>query len=135
MNQRILFIVVLLSISTLSWGQDNYNYNGTPSSQSSTVPESSRFEIVQSDKNASTILKVDKYSGYVYHLEENTEGVFWQLINAEMHPDNIIIPDQVNFQISISGLQYWTFLININSGITWRLIKDRKTGFLWTIVE
>ena len=135
MNQRILFIVVLLSISTLSWGQDNYNYYGSSGSQSSTVPEESRFEIVQSELDFKTVLKVDKYTGYVYLLEENKEGMWWQLLSSEIHPDNEIIPDQVNFQISISGLQYWTFLININSGITWRLIKDRKTGFLWTIVE
>ena len=137
MKQRLIFIVMFLSFSALSWAQQTYPQQTYPQ-QTTKVPETSRYEIVQSESFYGTqiTLKLDKYTGYVYHLLKNREGLTWQLMSAEMHPLNEITANQVNFQIlfSASGA-LWTFLINVNTGITWRLLKYPKIGYIWSVVE
>ena len=132
MKQIMIFIVLFVSFSSLSWAQVSYTHQITK------APESSRYEIIQSQYEFSTkiSLKLDKYTGYVYELVKRKEGLTWQLISAEVHSLNVVTPDKVNFQIFLSDSgNYWTFLINVNTGITWRLLKDPEVGMMWSVVE
>ena len=132
MKQIMIFILMFLAFSSLSWAQVSYPHQITK------APESSRYEIIQSQYEFSTkiSLKLDKYTGYVYELVKRKEGLTWQLISAEVHSLNVVTPDKVNFQIFLSDSgNYWTFLINVNTGITWRLLKDPEVGMMWSVVE
>jgi len=108
------------------WAQETVNH------QYSSAPESSRFQVVQSDHGARFTFNIDKYTGSVFLLVKGESGLTWQLIDSEKQPHDETIPNQVNYQLFTSalGIRY-TFLINVNTGITWELVEDKKANVYW----
>jgi hypothetical protein len=108
---------------------------GPPSvtSQKTGVPADARFEIIQTNSNIRTTLKLDKYTGDVYELVRNKdlvrakdEDYAWAKIRRLSHPlDKTESPGEVNYQIITTsvGLRY-TFLINTRTGASWKLSAD-----------
>lgn len=102
-------------------------------SQKTSTPPDSRFEIIQSQSNIRTTLKLDKFTGAVYELVKNKDLVrakdeeyAWALTRRMPHQqDKTDSLDQVNYQIVTSsvGVRY-TFLVNINTGASWKLSAD-----------
>ncbi len=125
------FILMLLTLGSLSKAQETYHH------QFSTAPETSRFQIVQSELGARLTFNIDKYTGSVFLLVEGSEGFAWQLLEAEEQTSDETKPDQVNYQLFTSGLGVkMTFLINVNTGITWQLAKNSETGhYFWNAIE
>lgn len=102
-------------------------------SQKTSAPASARFEIIQTNSNIRTTLKLDKFTGTVYELIKNKDLVrakdeeyAWAIIKRLSHPlDKTESANEVNYQITTSpvGVRY-TFLININTGASWKLAPD-----------
>ena len=97
--------------------------------QFSNAPDTSRFEIIQSELAAKITLKIDKYTGRVYQLVQGTKGLSWPLIASEKHPDDKIL-EKVNYQVFTSDLAVrMTYLINVNTGASWQLAADEEGNF------
>ncbi len=113
-----------------AWAQE------TNRSQFSSVPNTSRFEIIQSELAAKITLKIDKYTGQVFQLVTGSKGLSWQLIQAEKHPRDKATPNKVNYQVFTSGLAVrMTYLINVNSGASWQLSEDSEIGVFWNVLK
>ncbi|HEV2912464.1 MAG TPA: hypothetical protein VGX92_04025 [Pyrinomonadaceae bacterium] len=103
-------------------------------SQRTSAPADSRFEIIQAQSNIRTTLKLDKFTGTVYELVRNKDLVkakdeeyVWAVTKRLAHQqDKIDSPDRVNYQIVTSaiGVRYYTFLLNLNTGASWKLSAD-----------
>lgn len=99
--------------------------------QYSTVPESARYEIIQSERGARNTFKIDKYKGDVYQMAiKENEDFTWVPIIFLIPPDRLIDKeDEVNYQLFVSGLgARHIYLINIHSGKTWQLAEDTESG-------
>jgi hypothetical protein len=102
-------------------------------SQNTSAPPDARFEVIQTNSNIRTALKLDKYTGTVYELVRNKDLVrakdeefAWGVTKRLPHPlDKNDSTSLVNYQIVTSsvGVRY-TFLVNINTGATWKLTAD-----------
>ena len=133
MKTRIFFILILVSLVHQGWTQETYRH------QFSSVPDSSRYEIVQSELGARFTFRIDKYNGIVKQLVEGEDGLLWQpmLSPAFMNPEEEFYSDKVNYQIFMSGLgARYTFLLNVNNGKTWQLTEEEDSGTLfWNLIE
>lgn len=136
MKKRVVIAIMLLhllamNLSARNWSEESHNH------QTSTIPSTSRYEIVQSELGARVTLKVDKYLGQTYLLvEDSNERLRWQLIEAEKQPNDTYTLGKVNYQVFTSGLgMRFTFLLNVNSGITWQLTEDSIYGMFWAAFE
>ena len=129
MNRLILIISLLLSV-LLGTAQEVYDH------QYSSIPDTSRFEIVQSQQGVRYTFKIDKYLGIVYQLVETKEqSLAWQQIGNEpmiMLSDYLSAGRKVNFQLFISGLGIrYIFLLHIHTGTTWQLAEVSETKELF----
>ncbi|XOV91646.1 MAG: hypothetical protein ACFHWX_15710 [Bacteroidota bacterium] len=127
---KILPLIIILFVCGRAYAQPEMVIH------QSTHPRSdSRFEIIQSSIMARLTFKIDKFNGDVFQLVESSDsGLFWEEMDKEKHfLKDIMIPDQVNYQLFISGLlTRITLLMNLNTGATWQLVEDPDTGFvLW----
>ena len=132
MKKGIFLAMVLASLAYQGWSQQVYSHH------ISSAPETARYEIVQSEFGARTTLKIDKYTGDIYLLVlTKKEKLTWELMHTDVHFQDITIPDQVNYQIFISGLgPRSTFLMNVNTGATWQLTEDKETEILfWSVLK
>ena len=129
--KKTILILMLLAAASLGFAQETNRH------QFSSSPESSRFQIVQSELGARLTFNIDKYTGMVFLLVEGRDGLTWQLIEAEEQTSDETISNQVNYQLFTSGLGVrMTFLINVNTGITWQLAEDMKSGeYFWDAME
>jgi hypothetical protein len=101
--------------------------------QKTSAPPDARFEVIETNSNIRPALKLDKYTGTVYELVRNKDLVrakdeeyAWGLTKRLPHPlDKNDSTTLVNYQIVTSsvGARY-TFLVNINTGATWKLTAD-----------
>ena len=124
-----------LLISSPAIAAQELGINASPglASQQTNVPDDSRFEIIQTNSNLRTMLKLDKYTGTVYELVRNKDLVrakdeeyVWGVTKRLPSPlDKTESTSIVNYQIVTStiGVRY-TFLINIHTGATWKLSAD-----------
>jgi len=120
---------MLVSLTHHSWAQEaNHEF--------SSAPENVCYQIVQSQLGARWTFKIDKYNGKVFQLVKGKDGSVWQMIYKNIHTQDEITQDKVNYQIFTSALgARWTFLLNVNTGATWQLTEDKKSGIFWTALE
>lgn len=122
--------IILIILSFPSYSQDE-EYPGTVSS---TIPQSSRYEIIQSNLIARFTFKIDKYSGNVYQLVSDTADVqSWSKMKRIKHVSDVIVnKSKVNYQLFTSGITVrFTYLVNIDTGASWLLVKDDEDNNLW----
>ena len=131
MMKKTIFILMLVSFVGQGWAQETNRH------QFSSAPETSRFQIVQSELGARLTFNIDKFTGNVFLLVEGSNGLTWQLISSEEQSSDETTANQVNYQIFTSGLGVrMTFLINVNTGITWQLAEDTKSGnYFWDAMK
>lgn len=102
-------------------------------SQKTSAPPDARFEVIHTTSNIRAALKLDNYTGTVYELVRNKDMVrakdeefAWGITKRLPHPlDKNDSTTLVNYQIVTSSLgARYTFLVNINTGATWKLSAD-----------
>jgi hypothetical protein len=130
--KRIFFILIIVSLTYQVRAQAIYSH------QPSSVPESSRFEIVQSELGVEYIFKIDKYSGEVFRLVEGDPTYYtWENMEVSNHPRDVATEDKINYQIIISGISTWyILLLNVNTGATWQIARNLESGSIfWRALE
>lgn len=129
--KKIIFVFLTILLSLDAWCQDNSQ------NQSTTLSDNSRFEIIQSELAVKLTFKIDKFNGKVYLLVQSGKDLTWQLMYIEKQDNDVVKENQVNYQIFTSGLGIkYTFLMNVNSGITWELAKDTESDELfWNKIQ
>lgn len=124
--------------SSVSAQSYNLNESNLRPHEKTLVPSSARFEIIQSHIAARNTFRIDKYSGQVDQVVKTREGdLAWQEIKRVSHPQDIIEVQKVNYQIFTSGIAArFTFLTNVNTGVTWQLSQDPETEVLfWALLK
>ena len=130
MKKQMLLILMLVLFASQVWAQETNRH------QFSSAPNTSRFEIIQSELAAKITLKIDKYTGKVFQLVTGSRGLSWQLITAEKHPNDKATVNKVNYQVFTSGLAVrMTYLINVNTGASWQISEDSKIGIFWKALK
>jgi hypothetical protein len=129
--KKILFLIGLLcSINIYSQGLEKYQAVRT-------TQTGGRYEIVQSEISRRLTFKVDKYKGSVYQLVRTiNEKSQWQEILKEPAMLDTVIPGQINYQLFFGGIAASdSFLLNINTGTTWKLVEGSKGILLLEVFE
>lgn len=135
--KKILIAIVITSMSSLytdAWSDEIAVCSKT------IAPDSSRYEIVQSNLAAVFTFRLDKYTGEVKQLVRTTgDGTAWQRMEVFQLPKTSGSP-KVRYQIFTSGLAArHTFLLNIDTGFTWILTshEDENKGkdYSWSPFE
>ena len=100
--------------------------------QSTNMGEFSRYQLIfvrvgESGRIESRLFRIDRFNGFVSVYQEKDEKGSFVLVDRERPADDIRKDGRVNYQMAFSRL--WpqrAFLINVNTGITWKL--RRKEG-------
>lgn len=110
---------------------------GNPVNLSSTVPDSSRFEVVQSPLLTKLAFRLDRFTGDTWQFVSKKNGGFaWQRVKRIQLPNDIKVPGKVNYQIFLSGLRAQvTVLINTNTGESWYIAEDPEEGTFWCPID
>ena len=129
----IMTIVLLMLAMSNSVVAQNFNDTNLRPHEMTLVPSSVRFEIIQSHIAARNTFRIDKYTGQVDQIVKTAKGdLAWEEINRVSHPQDVIEDHKVNYQIFTSGIAArFTFLMNVNTGVTWQLAQDPETDVLF----
>lgn len=121
--KRILLLFILFSCTNIY--SQLQNYQATTTSQ-----VGGRYEIIQSQIKRSNTFKLDKFTGKVYmFVSTKNDWYTWQEVYKGYVELDKVIPEKINYQIFMGGIAAKDcFLININTGVTWMLTEDKKTG-------
>lgn len=125
--KRSLLILLFVSLTSQVWSQEVYSH------QFSNAPDTSRYELVQSESGLRYTFEIDKFTGQVWQLVLTSDGALaWQRItflDTELPSES---DDKVNYQLMISGLgARYIFLLHLATGKTWQLTEDTETGMLF----
>jgi hypothetical protein len=126
----IFALLILVPFAFKGRTQETYSH------QFSSVPQTARYEIVQSERGARNTFKIDKYTGQVFHIaEKSTHDLAWEpILFMDPLSKGETMPDRVNFQLFISGLgSRHIYLLRVDTGKTWQLIEDSKSGILFWV--
>ena len=102
--------------------------------QATAAPPESRYEIIQSSIAARVTVRLDRFTGQASVLQSRRDSTTgWDDIpRLPTTEADARVPCRANYQIFTSGLALrFTFLINVNTGATWQLTEDSKTGLYW----
>lgn len=125
MKRLILIMLCALSLNC-SFADDRY-------SAVRTSVDNGRYEIVQSEMMRKLIFMLDKFTGDVYQnvLTSGNERSWRKLRKAGVSYDSTP-QTQINYQLFIGGFSVQDiFLLNINTGETWYIYKDKETDVLF----
>ena len=124
MIRRSLSVVFLVGICHVP-----LNGQHTPTNSSTTPAPQARYEILLADPIYGSTYRLDRYTGRVDRLVKTTGDYAWQEMAV---PDRDEQPtNRPRFQMFTSGSdtsQRVTFLIDSDTGKTWRADWDRGTG-------
>jgi len=128
--KKILFILFLIALKLPAFGQQN----GT--NQATSLCDG-HWEFFMSDVAIKYTFKVDKFTGNVYQFVQREDKSYtWQLIERETSNIDTQKQDSINYQLFSSGLGIrFTFLLNTNSGLTWKLVKDENDVSFFSKIE
>jgi len=121
------FFILILICSFDIYSQDIEIHQAIKTSQTG-----GRHEIVQSEISSVFTFRLDKHTGKVYlymKLPELEQPTWLELTRSNMENDTVI-PDKINYQLFLGGKSLLDcFLLNINSGTTWNLVKNSNNKF------
>jgi len=105
--------------------------------QSTTVPDSARFEVVQSPLLAKLAFRLDRYTGETWQFVSTQDNSYaWQRIKRIALPNDTKTAGKVNYQIYLSGIRAQvTILMNTTTGASWYIAEDPKEGVFWSPME
>jgi len=109
----------------------------TAVSLSSAVPDSARFQVVQSPLLAKLAFRLDRFTGDTWQFVSKQKGGFsWQRVERIELPNDIKSSGKVNYQIFLSGIRAQiTVLINTHTGASWYIAEDPKEGIFWSPID
>jgi hypothetical protein len=127
---KLILTVVLLIITSNVYGQNAVS----PAHPESIAPVTARYEIVQGRFERFTFL-LDKYTGNVKRLvrTDNDQQVWERMVvpNLPKTPSEL----RVRFQIFCGIAPRYNFLLDIDTGQTWELVRkvDEKQNpsYVW----
>lgn len=127
--KKILLFLSIVFVYNITFGQSGSIYVRTSIT-------GGRWEIIQSPILRSNTFKVDKLYGTVYQMvQTKNKSIIWEKVTVEnIHHDNLSndVNQQINYQLFMGGMMAAdAFLININTGHTWQLVKDPQSGIIW----
>jgi len=101
--------------------------------QSTTVPDSARFEAVQSPLLAKLAFRLDRYTGETWQFVSTQDNSYaWQRIERIALPNDTKPAGKVNYQIFLSGIRAQiSILMNTTPGASWYIAEDPKEGVFW----
>lgn len=101
---------------------------------STTVPESARFEVVQSPLLAKLAFRLDRFTGDTWQFVSKKDGGYaWQKIKRITIPNDVRTPGKINYQVFLSGIRAQvTILMNTNTGVSWYIAEDPEEGIFWS---
>ena len=110
---KIVGVLVLLAVAP-GFGQV------VPAAVQTVAPVGARFEVIQSVLAARETFKLDKYSGVVYLLMSDHDGMpFWSHTTWSAKPD-VGAGNWPRFQIFLGGQRVSdAFLLDLSTGKTW----------------
>ncbi|MEA3523223.1 MAG: hypothetical protein U9R50_09610 [Campylobacterota bacterium] len=124
------FILLILLVSSTLFSRESHR------NQITTVPDISRYSIIQSELSADMTFRLDKYTGIVSRMLEGNKGTFWLKLKREKHANDIQSKNSVNYQIFASGLNIqMIYLLNVHTGVTWELSENSKLGIFWKVIR
>lgn len=96
-------------------------------SQTTTAPNG-RYEIIQSSILRRLTFRVDKANGVVSQLVKSKDGSYWwSPIERQYSTNDTVYPGNINYQMFFGGFQASdAFLINVNTGETWMVVRDKN---------
>ena len=123
--KSISLVVLLTLFSLCAHAQD---LQTSPRAQT-TVPDTARYEIVQSPIMVKWTFRLDKYTGRVWQLVKTKDDDYaWESMPVVGLPKSPI-DFKVRYQIFASGIVVRsTFLLNVETGKTWVLTSFKNEG-------
>ena len=111
--------------------------NTVTTHQSTTVPESAIFEVVQSPLLAKLAFRLDRYTGETWQFVSTQDKSYaWQRIKRIAVPNDTKTTGKVNYQIFLSGIRVQvTILMNTTTGASWYIAEDPKEGVFRSTME
>ena len=133
MKRTFLVIGCLLAFGSSPLLADGENATNL----STTVPDSARFEVVQSPLLAKLAFRLDRFSGETWQFVSTQDNSYaWQRIKRISVPNDKKVSGKVNYQIFLSGIRAQvTILINTTTGASWYIAEDPKEGVFWSPME
>lgn len=132
MKRILLFAACLFAAASPPlWAQGE---NAT--SLSSTVPDSARFEVVQSPLLAKLTFRIDRFTGDTWQFVSTKDKSYeWERIKRIAVQNDTKVPGKVNYQIFLSGIRAQiTVLMNTTTGASWYIAEDSK-GIFWSPMD
>jgi hypothetical protein len=124
------FVVCFLIISISTYSQQN-------GSNQTTSLNGGRWEFFMSDVAVRYTFKIDKFTGDVFqYVKREDETYTWQIVEKYRNVNDIVKENVINYQLFSSGqgIRY-TFLLNTNSGLTWKLVSTKDGGLIFEDFE
>ena len=129
--KRIFFIIVLLLTlgAGISSAQDNNTTPPPPPAYpcmgvSST--EGPRFEIVRTPSGSTPFYRIDKFTGEVLELQDNSRHEFVSL-KREPSENDIAEDGTVSYQLTVESSCH-CYLMNLNTGVIWEYSAGKLIG-------
>ena len=133
MKFTYLTICCLLAFSSSPiWAESDSATN-----QSTTVPDSARFEIVQSPLLAKLAFRLDRFTGETWQFVSTKDDSYaWQRIKRIPLQNDTKVTGKANYQIFLSGIRAQvTILMNTTTGASWYIAEAPKEGIFWSPME
>jgi hypothetical protein len=130
---KVLHILITGALLLSASGLRAQTTDANQHERTAPIPEA-RFEIMQSSIAARLTLRVDRFSGATSQLVIRADSsIAWQEMMRLSHRDpDTRVTSRANYQVFTSGLGLsFTFLVNVNTGATWQLKEDSRTGWYW----
>jgi hypothetical protein len=124
------FVICFLIITISTYSQQN-------GSNQTTSLNGGRWEFFMSDVAIRYTFKIDKFTGDVYqYVKREDETYTWQIVEKNTNVNDIMKENVINYQLFSNGqgIRY-TFLLNTNSGLTWKLVSTNVGGLIFETVE
>ena len=120
----LLMMLALMPLFAMAADEDK-------DAQKTSAPDG-RFEIVQSQILRSNTFRLDKYTGDVYQFIMKDTWYTWEKITRQGASKDTTPATQINYQLFLGGMQARdAFLMNVNTGETWLLVKDKSDKLLF----
>ena len=131
MIKRGTLLVCILFTSYVTNAQE-FNYH-----VSTAVPDTARFEIVQSSILARLMFRLDRHTGRTEQFVTTNDGGYaWQTVYRENADNDQSDSAKPHYQIFISGtLAKQTLLMNTDTGVSWYIAEDPESGLFWSLFD
>ncbi len=128
--KKIGFIICLIILTSNVFGQQI-------STNQSTSLCGGHWEIFLSSISLRITFKIDKYTGAVFELvQQYDKTLTWQFVGKDVRSTDVQKADTINYQLFTSGLgSGYTFLMNTNTGLTWKIVTIENGAYYFQAVE